>query len=69
MADLFLKIDGIPGESQNPRHRGEIEVESFSWSETYLASAAGAGGGGGGGGKVHVQDLHITKQIDKASRC
>jgi type VI secretion system secreted protein Hcp len=64
MADLFLKIDGIPGESQNPRHQGEIEVESFSWSETYLASAAGAGGGGG---KVHVQDLHITKQIDKAS--
>ena len=63
MADFFLKIDGIPGESQNPRHQGEIEVESFSWSETYLASAAGAGGGG----KVHVQDLHITKQIDKAS--
>ena len=64
MADFFLKIDGIPGESQNPRHQGEIEVESFSWSETYLASAAGADGGGG---KVHVQDLHITKQIDKAS--
>jgi type VI secretion system secreted protein Hcp len=63
MADFFLKIDGIPGESQNPRHQGEIEVESFSWSETYLASAAGAGGGG----KVHVQDLHITKRIDKAS--
>ena len=65
MADFFLKIDGIPGESQNPRHQGEIEVESFSWSETYLASAAGAGGGG----KVHVQDLNITKQIDKARRC
>jgi type VI secretion system secreted protein Hcp len=63
MAAFFLRIDGIPGESQNPRHRGEIEVESFSWSETYLASAAGAGGTG----KVHVQDLHITKQIDKAS--
>ena len=44
MADYFLKIDGIAGESQNPRHQGEIEVESFNWSETYLASAAGAGG-------------------------
>ena len=63
MADYFLRIDGIAGESQNPRHQGEIEVESFSWSETFLASAAGAGGAG----KVHVQDLHITKQIDKAS--
>jgi type VI secretion system secreted protein Hcp len=63
MADYFLRIDGIPGESQNPRHQGEIEVESFSWSETFLASAAGTGGAG----KVHVQDLHITKQVDKAS--
>src|SRR5262249_42435054 len=63
MADYFLRIDGIAGESQNPRHRGEIEVESFSWSETHLASAPGAGGAG----KVHVQDLHITKPIDKAS--
>ena len=63
MADYFLKIDGIAGESQNPRHQGEIEVESFSWSETYLASAPGAGGAG----KVHIQDLHITKQTDKAS--
>jgi len=60
MADYFLKINGIPGESQNPRHQGEIEVESFSWSESYLASA-------GGTGKVHMQDLHITKPIDKAS--
>jgi type VI secretion system secreted protein Hcp len=63
MADYFLKIDGIAGESQNPRHRGEIDVESFNWSETHLASAPGAGGAG----KVHIQDLHITKQIDKAS--
>jgi len=60
MADYFLKINGIPGESQNPRHQGEIEVESFGWSESYLASA-------GDTGKVHVQDLHITKPIDKAS--
>jgi type VI secretion system secreted protein Hcp len=63
MASYFLKIDGIAGESQDPRHPGEIEVESFSWSETYLASAASTTGAG----KVHVQDLHITKPIDKAS--
>jgi len=56
MADYFLKINGIPGESQNPRHQGEIEVESFSWSESYLASA-------GGTGKVHVQDLQAQRGI------
>jgi len=29
--DVFLKIDGIPGESLDARHAGEIEVLSFSW--------------------------------------
>jgi type VI secretion system secreted protein Hcp len=57
MADYFLKIDGIAGESQNPQHQGEIEVESFNWSETYLAAAAVTSGAG----KVHIQDMHITK--------
>jgi type VI secretion system secreted protein Hcp len=63
MADYFLRIEGIAGESQNPRHQSEIEVESFSWSESYLASGSAASGAG----KVHIQDLHITKPIDKAS--
>ncbi len=63
MVDYFLKIDGIAGESQDVQHKGEIEVESFSWGETYLASAAGTGGAG----KVHFQDLQIVKQVDKAS--
>ena len=64
MADYFLKIDGIAGESRDPRHQGEIELESFSWSETFLASPAA---GARGGGKVHIQDMNITKLVDKAS--
>ena len=63
MVDYFLKIDGVAGESQDVQHKGEIEVESFSWGETYLASAAVTGGAG----KVHFQDLQIVKQVDKAS--
>jgi type VI protein secretion system component Hcp len=27
----FLKIEGIAGESTDAKHKGEIEVESFSW--------------------------------------
>jgi type VI secretion system secreted protein Hcp len=64
MADYFLKIDGIAGESQDPRHQGEIELESFSWSETFLQSPAA---GTRGAGKVHIQDMNITKLVDKAS--
>ena len=29
--DAFLKIDGIPGESNDDKHRNEIEVLSFSF--------------------------------------
>ena len=63
MADYFLKIDGIAGESQDPRHLGEIEVESFSWGETHVAQAAGATGAG----RPTIQDFHVMKRIDKAS--
>ena len=29
--DLFLKIDGITGESQDSNHKGWIAIESFTW--------------------------------------
>jgi type VI secretion system secreted protein Hcp len=64
--DYFLKIASIDGESADAKHKGEIEVESFSWGET--ASAAGAGhGSGGAAGKVQPQDFHFVKKLDKSS--
>jgi type VI secretion system secreted protein Hcp len=63
--DMFLKIDGIPGESSDRVHKGEIEVDSFSFGMTN-AGAHGAGGGGGAG-KVSFQDLHFTSRVNKAS--
>jgi type VI secretion system secreted protein Hcp len=30
-ADYFLKIEGIEGESIDEAHRGEIDIESWSW--------------------------------------
>lgn len=53
---LFLKIDGIEGESTDDKHKGEIEVLSYSWGETQP-----------GGGKVNMQDFHFAKTFDKAS--
>ena len=32
--DYYLKIDTIDGESTDDRHKGEIEVLSFSWGAT-----------------------------------
>jgi type VI secretion system secreted protein Hcp len=66
LVDYFLKIEGISGESVDSKHKGEIELESFSWGETQLAPASGAGSGAGAG-KVQMQDLHFVSRINKAS--
>jgi type VI secretion system secreted protein Hcp len=63
--DYFLKIDGIQGESLDSKHKGEIQLESFSWGEINPGTAHS--GGGGGAGKVQMQDLHFVMQINKAS--
>ena len=64
-ADYFLKLDGITGESQDAKHKGEIQLQSFSWGETQTA-APGAGGGAGAG-KVQLRDLHVVMRVSRAS--
>jgi len=63
--DYFLKVDGIEGESKDDKHKGEIDLESWSWG----ASQAGTspGGGGGGAGKVSMQDFHFVMKVNKAT--
>jgi len=63
--DMFLKLDGVDGESRDDSHKKEIDVLSWSWGATQ--SGSGHVGGGSGAGKVHVQDLSITKYVDAAS--
>ena len=63
--DYFLKIDGIPGESQDSKHKGEIELESFSWGA--VQTGVHGAGGGAGAGKVQMQDFQFTTQMSKAS--
>jgi len=63
--DYFLKIAEAPGESTDDKHKGEIDVESFSWGASNSGSAGH--GAGAGAGKVAPQDLHFTKKLDKSS--
>jgi type VI secretion system secreted protein Hcp len=64
--DYFLKIEGIDGESQDSKHKNEIQLESFSWGASQQGSAA-FGSGGGGAGKVSMQDFHFVMRNSKAS--
>jgi len=56
----YLKLDGVRGESQNPRHYQEIELSSLSWGEKFR-------GVGGGTGKAQMTDLHVVKPSDTTS--
>lgn len=64
-SDYFLKLDGIDGESAQDGHKGEIDVESWSWGETNAGTTHH--GGGGGAGKVQMQDFHFVMRYNKAS--
>jgi type VI secretion system secreted protein Hcp len=66
MADYFLRVDGVPGESNDAKHKGEIEVLSWSWGEVNEAPPRGPGGGAGAG-KVDMSDLTVVAQFSKAS--
>ncbi len=63
--DMFIKIGDLKGESQDKVHKEEIDVLAWSWGMSQ--SGTMHTGGGGGGGKVSVQDVSITKWVDKAS--
>ena len=62
-SDYFLKIEGVDGESTDAKHKGQIEIDSFSWG----VSNSGSMAGGGGSGKASFSDLHFTKTVDKSS--
>ncbi len=62
--DAFLKIEGIPGESRDVKHKDEIEVLSFSWGVTQPQQATQARLRPG---RADVQDFTIVKGLDKAS--
>jgi type VI secretion system secreted protein Hcp len=63
--DQFIKISGIQGESNDHKHKGEIDVLAWSWGMSQAGSFGGQSGGGSG--KVNVQDLSFTKYIDKST--
>ena len=57
-ATMFLKLDGIKGESLDDGHKDQIEVRSFE-----LGSAST----GSGAGKILFNPFLITKKIDASS--
>jgi len=63
--DMFLKLEGIKGEAQDGKYSDEIDILAWSWGMSQ--SGTTHMGSGSGAGKVSVQDISITKYIDKSS--
>ena len=63
--DMFLNVAGVPGESLDDKHKGEIDVLAWSWRMSNPGSFHN--GGKGSTRMPSAQDISFTKFIDKAS--
>lgn len=64
--DVFLKLDGVLGESTDARHKGEIDILSYTQAFTG-PFARGAAGTGAAAGKTICGPVTITKYVDVSS--
>ena len=63
--DMFVKIDGVEGDSQDDKHAKSIDIMSWSWGLTQSGNTHL--GPGSGAGKVAVQDVSFVKYTDGAT--
>jgi len=63
--EIFLKLDGITGESTKKGAEGWIEIFSFSNGASNPSSVSF--GTGSGAGKVDLSSISLQKQLDIAS--
>lgn len=62
--DMFLKLGNTRGESQDAKHKGEIDVLAWSWGESNNAARVRRNGSAA---PDCIQDLSLTKFVDRAS--
>ncbi|WP_449567301.1 Hcp family type VI secretion system effector [Lelliottia nimipressuralis] len=63
--DMFIKIEGIEGESPDAIHKNEIQVLSWNWVVAQHSNMHS--GSGGGSGRATVDDFCFVHYTDKAS--
>jgi type VI secretion system secreted protein Hcp len=63
--NIYLKLEGIEGESTDENHKGWIELDQFTWGVKNDASFAI--GQGGQATQGHVGKIKVDKVCDKSS--
>jgi type VI secretion system secreted protein Hcp len=64
---VFARIDGIAGDSEQVGFVGAVEVLSYAWGITVAHTPAGSIGDGVGTPRPQVQDLLLTARSSSAS--
>ncbi len=65
--DCFLKIEGVPGESTDDKHKDWIELLSYNHGVSQMGSGAVSSGGGRSAERCDHSDFTVVKTLDKAS--
>ncbi|MDR3212869.1 MAG: type VI secretion system tube protein Hcp [Azoarcus sp.] len=65
LQEHFIQLDGITGESKQAKHKGWIDVLSFSYAVSQSSSMFT--GGGGGVGKADFPAFTFIHYVDRAS--
>jgi len=63
--DAFLKITDVKGESHDEKHKGEIDILSFSFGAHQTGTSHA--GGGMGAGKASFTDFSFVHHLDQSS--
>jgi type VI secretion system secreted protein Hcp len=63
--DVFMKVDGIPGESTDDKHKDWVELLSFSMGITHPSTAGSSGAAAAA--RADFQDFSVVKPQDKCS--
>lgn len=66
-ADIFIRIEGIEGESTDERHPGWIEVLNFGLGVKQKVSRAAGSTGGATAERADFKPLRFTRPVDMAS--
>jgi type VI secretion system secreted protein Hcp len=62
--DMFIKFDGIDGESTDDKHAKWIEVLSFTHGMSQIIGGSRSSTGAATGGRVDIQDFNFQKSTD-----
>ena len=67
VADYFLKLEGIPGETKDRMHREEIEVQGWSWGATQNVLSHTVMGKQVREAQANVRDMRVSMYTCRAT--